>query len=56
MEHKMEDIIILGNCFPSEHESGRVVSKEGIAPTVMENHGSITKVIVKEYQQNDIPS
>lgn len=32
----------LGNYSPSNHNASRVVDNEGIAPTVMENHGTVT--------------
>lgn len=35
-------ITVLGNYSPSNHEASRVVSKESIAPTVKENHGTVT--------------
>lgn len=34
-----EKIITLGNIMPSGHSAGRVVSTNGLSPTVMENHG-----------------
>lgn len=41
-------VIKEGNYMPSGHNSASVVSKDGIAPTVMENHGTVT-VIKEEY-------
>ena len=44
----------LGNYMPSEHNASRVVDSEGIAPTVMENHGTVTGVVdVKTAVQKD---
>ena len=40
-------IEVIGNYTPSGHSAGRVVSEEGIAPTVMENHGTVTAVMVR---------
>ena len=37
-------ILIKGNYSPSNHNAARIVDKNGIAPTVMENHGTITAV------------
>lgn len=41
-------IIKEGNYMPSGHNAGSIISKEGIAPTVMENHGTVTAIIEKE--------
>lgn len=35
-------IEVIGNYSPSGHDASRIVSKEGIAPTVKENHGTVT--------------
>ena len=37
-------IITEGNYSPSNHNASRVVSIKGIAPTVMENHGTVTAI------------
>lgn len=37
-------IITMGNYSESGHEASRVVSIEGIAPTVKENHGTVTAI------------
>jgi DNA (cytosine-5)-methyltransferase 1 len=42
---------VVGNYSPSNHNASSIVDSNGIAPTVMENHGTITGVVVKE---NDI--
>lgn len=47
----MEKIIILGNYQPSDHDASRVVSGGGIAPTVKENHGTVTAT-VKKWKRN----
>lgn len=42
---KKEDnnkIKVIGNYMPSGHDSSRVVDSNGIAPTVKENHGTVT--------------
>lgn len=36
------DIKIIGNYSPSGHDASRVVDSDGVAPTVKENHGTIT--------------
>lgn len=37
-------IITVGNYSPSGHNASRVVDDKGLAPTVMENHGTVTAV------------
>lgn len=37
-----EKVKVIGNYSPSNHEASRIVDKEHSAPTVMENHGTIT--------------
>lgn len=39
-------VIVLGNYSPSEHNASRIIHPEGIAPTVMENHGTVTATVV----------
>lgn len=36
------NIKVLGNYMPSGHDASRIVDNEGIAPTVKENHGTVT--------------
>lgn len=38
-------IEVLGHYMPSGHEASRVVDVDGIAPTVKENHGTVTAVV-----------
>ena len=38
------EINVVGNYSPSNHNASRIVDIEGIAPTVMENHGTVTTV------------
>ena len=40
----IDGVIVKGNYSKSNHNASRVVSEEGIAPTVMENHGTVTAV------------
>ena len=35
-------IIVLGNYSPSGHDASRIVDENGVAPTVKENHGTLT--------------
>ncbi len=44
-------IIELGNYKPGGHACGKVVSAEGISPTVMENHGSVVTIAEPEIMQ-----
>ena len=37
-------IIVLGNYSPSGHDASRIVDGKGVAPTVKENHGTVTAV------------
>ena len=41
-------INVLGNYLPSNHNSSRVVDVNGICPTVMEHHGTVTGVVVSK--------
>ena len=38
-------IQVLGNYMPSGHDASRIVDEDGIAPTVKENHGTVTAVL-----------
>jgi DNA (cytosine-5)-methyltransferase 1 len=35
-------VVIIGNYMPSNYDSSRIVDNEGLAPTVRENHGTVT--------------
>ena len=39
-----DDIKVIGNYMPSGHDASRVVDIDGIAPTVKENHGTVTAI------------
>lgn len=41
-------IIVLGNYSPSGHDASRIVDENGVAPTVKENHGTVTAVAREE--------
>lgn len=41
-------VVVVGNYSPSGHNASRVVDPNGLAPTVMENHGTVTGVVVKD--------
>ena len=38
---------MLGNYSPSNHNASRIVDSGGLAPTVMENHGTVTATLHK---------
>lgn len=40
----VDEIKVIGNYMPSNHDASRVVDIEGIAPTVKENHGTVTAI------------
>ena len=40
-------VVVLGNYSQSNHNASRIVDNNGIAPTVMENHGTVTATIDK---------
>ena len=44
-------IIVLGNYSPSGHDASRIVDENGVAPTVKENHGTVTAVAIRESEQ-----
>lgn len=45
-------VVVRGNYSPSGHNASRIVDKNGLAPTVMENHGTVTAVVVKPNVKN----
>lgn len=51
-------VVKVGNYSPSGHDAASIVDGSGIAPTVMENHGTVTAVVEKyvgtiDYAQSD---
>jgi DNA (cytosine-5)-methyltransferase 1 len=40
----VDEIKVVGNYMPSNHDASRVVDINGIAPTVKENHGTVTAI------------
>ena len=54
IENNYDDtkINVVGNYKPSGHSSGRILNANGIAPTVMENHGSITAIVENNLDKN----
>ena len=47
-------VVVVGNYSPSGHNASRVVDPDYIAPTVMENHGTVTGVLLKEQLCNKL--
>lgn len=45
------EVVVLGNYSPSGHNASRIVDNNGIAPTVMENHGTVTATVVAAAQR-----
>ena len=41
-------VVVLGNYSPSKHNASRVVDSEGLALTIMENHGTVTAILDKD--------
>ena len=48
-------IIVLGNYSPPGHDASRIVDENGVAPTVKENHGTVTAVATEERSMNNEP-
>ena len=48
-------IKVVGNYMPSNHDASRIVDTNGIAPTVKENHGTVTAVLVDDTYKNRKP-
>ena len=46
-------IIVVGNYMPSNHDASRIVDEEGLAPTVKENHGTVTAVAIRGRGENN---
>jgi len=44
-------VVVLGNYSKSNHNASRIIDQEHLAPTVMENHGTIT-AIIEEHNKN----
>lgn len=43
--NKEVGINVIGNYSPSGHDASRIVDGEGVAPTVKENHGTVTATV-----------
>lgn len=44
----VNSIKVVGNYMPSNHDASRIVDEDGLAPTVKENHGTVTGVIQRK--------
>lgn len=54
-EMNKSGIIVLENYSPSGHDASRIVDEKGVAPTVKENHGTVTAVAREERSMNNEP-
>ena len=45
-----QNINVIGNYMPSNHDASRIVHPGGVAPTVKENHGTVTATIEKVHR------
>lgn len=49
------EIDVIGNYSKSNYNATPIVGKNGIVPTVRENHGQVTAVVVKDKKGNQLP-
>ena len=45
----IDEIEVLGNYSPSGHNAARIIDKNGLSPTVMENHGTVSAIVEDEW-------
>lgn len=50
-----EQVNRIGNYSPSNHNASSIVDTNGIAPTVMENHGTVTAICENQQRERVIP-
>jgi DNA (cytosine-5)-methyltransferase 1 len=48
------NINVVGNYMPSNHDASRVVSTDGVAPCVKENHGTVTGILEEQSELDKI--
>lgn len=46
-------VVVKGNYSPSGHNASRIVDTKGLAPTVMENHGTITAIVDDTFKNRE---
>lgn len=46
-----DNVMKIGNYSPSGHNASSIIDTNGIAPTVMENHGTVTAIVEKNLKQ-----
>ena len=46
----VDEVVTLGNYTPGQHNASKVVDKEYSAPTVRENHGTVTAIVDDTYK------
>jgi DNA (cytosine-5)-methyltransferase 1 len=49
-----EGVVTIGNYSPSNHNASRIVDSNGLAPTVMENHGTVTATNVYSESEKEL--
>ena len=49
---RSDKIVVLGNYHKSNHEASRIVYGGGIVPTLKENHGTVTAILVRNEKGN----
>ena len=45
----LNEISVVGNYMPSNHDASRIVDENGISPCVKENHGTVTGVLQRNF-------
>ena len=54
-QESTSDIDIVGNYSKSDYNATPIVGKNGIAPTVRENHGQVTGIVINEKSSDSVP-
>lgn len=53
-KQNVNSIDVIGNYSKSNYQATAIVNKNGIAPTVRENHGQVTGIVMKEEKMDDL--
>lgn len=48
-----DNVVVVGNYSPSGHNASRIVDTKGLAPTVMENHGTVTAIVDDTFKNRE---
>lgn len=51
IEEVPDKVIKVGNYSPSNHNASCIVDTDGVSPTVMENHGTVTAIVEDNEQE-----